>query len=373
MSGFFAWFSEKDEKGLRFWERDLFGKDRQATPVMLSELCQQIAYMMDAGVSIKDALIVLTDNPTKNRSMQINLQAALDGILGGNSLSRSLEETKYFPEFMCNMCRMGELSNDLTNVMFLLADYYGETARNREEIKSVMLYPAIVTVMMLAMILVSVLYVLPHYALMFEVSDVPLPVLTQVLLGISDLLITQWWLVLSITILVIMLPPIFLRTSTGRSWSEYVMLYIPPFSVVYRQMINLHIVQSMSLLLQSNRPLAEAVLAVSSIIQNKKVKYDLQKIVAGLQEGNDFWILISKVDYIDPIVISMARVGAETGNMAQVFNYACTYSRYRFQQMTRRLNKLVEPTITLVLGLILGMVMLSIILPTFAMTELVGY
>ena len=372
MNRFLAWFSAKDDKGLRFWERDLFGKERQASPSMLSELCQQTAYMMEAGVSIKSAMTVLADNPTKDRSMRNNLQATLDGIIEGNSLSRSLEETKYFPEFMCNMCRMAELSNNMTKVMFLLADYYGEIARNREEIKSILLYPAIVAVMMLAMILVSVLYVLPHYALMFEISDVPLPVLTQVLLEISNLLITHWWVLIPITILLIMLPVLFLRTDAGRSWLEYTMLYIPPLSVVYKQLVNLHIVQSMALLLQSNQTLADATLAVSTIIPNRKVKYDLQKVVAGLQEGNDFWILLSKIKYIDPIVISMARVGAETGNMAQVFNYASTYSRYRFQQMTRRLNKLVEPIITLVLGLILGIVMLSIILPAFAMTDLVG-
>jgi len=126
-------------------------------------------------------------------------------------------------------------------------------------------------------------------------------------------------------------------------------------------------------MLESGQPLSEAVLAVSSIIPNKQVAQDLQQVAAGLQEGASFWMLLGEVAYMDPNLINMARIGEETGNMPQVFTHASEYSRYQFKQMSLRLNKLVEPAVTLVLGLVLGLVMLSIILPTFAMTELVGY
>jgi type IV pilus assembly protein PilC len=138
-------------------------------------------------------------------------------------------------------------------------------------------------------------------------------------------------------------------------------------------MINLHIVQAMYLLLQSGQPLPDAVLAVSNITANKRIARDLQRLAAGLQEGEAFWRLLEAIPYIDPMVSSMARVGEETGNMPEVFEHAVDYSRHKVRQMSGRLNKLVEPAITLVLGLVLGLVMLSIILPAFAMTELVGY
>ncbi|MCL2421659.1 MAG: type II secretion system F family protein [Defluviitaleaceae bacterium] len=377
MSSFFQKAFEKDAKGQYFWERDIFGKDSQASPIILAELCRQMSFMLGAGVTLRIVITVLIDtytkNRRKNRRLQVSLQNVLDNIMGGSSLSQALEETGHFPTFMSSMCRIGEMSDDLPKVMALLADYYEEMARNRDEIKSALLYPAVVTVMMLAMILIAVLYVLPHYALVFAISDVPLPVLTQVLLNISDILITRWWLVTPIMVLIAMLPVAIVRTPQGRSALEWALLNIPLISTVYRQMINLQVVQALALLLQSSQPLSDAVLAVSGIIPNKRVAHDLQQVTMGLQEGTAFWVLLAKIPYMDATVISMARVGEETGNMAQVFEHASSYSRHQFRQMTRRLNKMVEPAVTLVLGLVLGLVMLSIILPTFAMTELVGY
>ena len=362
---------EKDELGQRFWERDIIAKKPQATPVILASLCRQISFMLGSGVSLKSSLMVLLHG--KKSRVQHNLQNVLDGIMSGESLSHALEKTNFFPMFMCNMCRIGEMSDNLPAVMALLADYYEEMSRNHDEIKAALLYPAIVSAMMLAMILVAVLYVLPSYAMMFEASDVPLPALTRGLLAISGVLLTRWWIVLPVTLLIIAVPIAFVRTERGRSWLEFILLYTPPVSIVYRRIVNLHILQAMSLLLQSGQPLPAAILSVSGIMPNKLVANDLQEVAAGLQEGETFWVLLANIPYIDQIVIGMARVGEETGNMAQVFEHASGYSRYQFQQMSKKLNKMVEPTVTLILGLVLALVMLSIILPTFAMTEFVGY
>ena len=357
----------------RFWERDILGRDAKASPIILAELCRQMSFMLEAGVDLKEALRVLASASSKNKASKTkvatyNLQLVLDKIMDGKSLSLALEETGYFPVFMYNMCKVGEISNNLPKVMTLLADYYGETARNREELKSALLYPAIVAVMMFAMIVMAVLFILPNYALMFEVSDVPLPVLTQVLLGISDLLITRWYAVLPVAGLVIIMPTALIRTKTGRDWYEFLLLHTP----VYKRAINLHIAQAMELMLHSGQPLTDAVLVVSSIIPNNRVQQDLRKAAAGLQEGAVFWMLIDNISYIDPIAVSMSRVGDEVGNMELVFSYICDYNRHRFKQMMGRLNKLAEPVITLVLGIVLALVMLSIIMPTFAMMEFVG-
>jgi len=349
---------KKDKNGLRFWERDLF-EDRQLSGVALAEMCRQMSFMLGAGITIRSVINVLAESSVKLRG---SLRSVMEGILRGESLSRALENTEVFPPFMCNMCRIGEMSDNLPRVMALLADYYEESARNRDEIIAALMYPAVVSVMMLGMILAAVLFVLPNYALVFAASDVPLPVLTRALLAFSDLLITRWWLVLPMAALLIAAFVYFLKTRTF----ELLMLKIS----IYRQMVSLHIVQAMALMLQSGQPLPDAVLAVSGIVSNRQISQDLQRLAMGLHEGSAFWMLLTRLPYIDPIVVSMARVGEETGDMAQAFEHAGEFCRHRFTQMSRRLNKLVEPLVTLILGFVLGLVMLSIILPTFAMTDL---
>lgn len=375
----FHFLLEKDDMGLRFWERELFRKGQKANTAALAELCRQMSFMLSAGLGLRSLMTVLAEgsgggfaykSQGKSPYMRYALRKTLDGIMRGESLSNAFESTGFFPSFMCNMCQIGEMSDDLPRVMALLADYYEESARNRDEIKAALMYPAVVSFMMLLMILMALIFVLPHYALVFMVSDVPLPFLTRALMGFSDIIMAHWYLLLPAALALIIAPAALLRTSFGRSCFEYCLLNLPPLSKVYRQMVNLHFVQAMALLLQSSQPLAEAVLAASGIIANKWVARDLQEVAAGLQGGTAFWLLLGRIAYIDPSVSSLARVGEETGNMAEVFNHALEYSRYKFGRLTKQLNKLVEPAISLVLGLVLALVMLSIILPTFAMTDL---
>ena len=366
-------FLKPDEKGQYLWEKDIFGKETKASPASMAELCRQLAFMLDAGVNFESAISAMLRSKNKDRRMKASLQIALESIIGGESLASAFERAGYFTQFMCSMCRIGEMSDNLPSVMSLLADYYEETAKNRESIRSALMYPAIVSAMMLFMIVASVVFILPQYALVFAASDVQLPFLTRALLGLSDLLITRWWIVLPIGILVIFLPSALIKSTQGRDFLEYCQLHLPPVSTVYRQIINLHIIQALSLLLDSHQHLADSVLAVADIIPNRKVSQDLQQVAAGLQEGQSFSRLIDKIPYIDPTIANMAVVGEETGNMAQAFKHASNYSRHKFNQMSMRLNKLVEPVVTLLLGLVLALVMLSIILPTFAMTEFVGF
>lgn len=346
-------------------QKEITFGNRRLPITKLAPMCKQISFMLSAGIPIKSAIDVLAKTDK-------NLQHVLEGIMRGESFSQSLKYTGRFPVFMCNMCKIGEASDNLPKVMILLANYYEETLKNREEIKSALMYPAIVAIMMIAVVMAAILYILPSYALMFEASDVPLPTLTQSLLTVSHVLAARWFLLFLGIIAIIATTIALAHTAQGKSCYQFALLHIPPFSIVYRQSINLHIIQLLSILLQSGQPLGDAVLAVSEAIPNKQVAYDLQQIAAKLQEGNAFWGLLDTVSYIDKQTVSMAQVGEETGDMATIFEHASKYSQYQFAQMSQRLNKLVEPIVTLILGLLVGLIMLSILLPTFAMTEVIG-
>ncbi|MCL1997375.1 MAG: type II secretion system F family protein [Turicibacter sp.] len=367
-----AFFLEKDRDGLRFWEREISLRrgSAKANQKYLGTLCRQMAFMLGAGISIKQIILILSEgkgNPLKSALVRVH-----ENIINGESLSSALEMTGVFPKFMCKMCRVGEKSDDLPKIMNLLANYYEDMSNNMNEIKAALMYPAIVGVMMIAMIFVAVLFVLPNYAMLFEDSDAALPFLTQALLNISDALMTYWYLILPGVMLIIIAFMLFFRMELGQRISGYIKLNMPPISTIYRQVVNLHIIQTLAILTHSAIYLPEAVLAVSEIVDNRRIEVDLRNIARKLQEGEIFSRLIGKLPYIDPIATNMARVGEETGDMAEVLEKAADYSRYQFAQMSKRINKLIEPIITVVVGLIMGIIMLAIILPSFAMTELVG-
>ena len=357
------------------WARDIFSGlslgsrigTRKATHAQIAPLCRQLSFMLKGGVSLQESLLISAKNQSKGSSLKTSLEDSLDGIMGGESLSNSLKATGFFPRFMISMCQIGEISDNLPKVMALLADYYEQSARNREEIRSALLYPVIVAVLMLAMVFAAVLFVLPNYALMFAASDVQLPIPTRVLLSLGNILMNEWWIAAPVIAALIILPIAVVRTSEGKAIFDSLLLRIP----IYRQLVSLQIIQAMALLLQSGQNLADSAITVSDIVSNVKVSRDLKKVAAGLQEGSALGGLLEDITYIDRVAIGMARVGEQTGNIAETFDHANIYSREQFSQTSKRLNKLVEPVIILILGLVLGFVMLSIMLPTFSMVDLV--
>jgi type IV pilus assembly protein PilC len=160
---------------------------------------------------------------------------------------------------------------------------------------------------------------------------------------------------------------VFFRSANGKWLASNARLT----SSIYRQGVNLRITQSLSLLLSSGQPLAEAVAACADTDENIRVRRDIRSVASGLAEGRAFWELLSEIRYIDPLFISMARVGEETGRLPLSLE-KCEQSFEHMQSFTiRRLNKLIEPAITIILGLLLGVVMLSVILPAFSLTEII--
>jgi type IV pilus assembly protein PilC len=124
-------------------------------------------------------------------------------------------------------------------------------------------------------------------------------------------------------------------------------------------------------MLSSGQQLVGAVKACAETAENLRVQRDFLAISSGLAEGRPFWELLSEIKYLDPLLINMARVGEETGRLPQSLAKCEQYFEYMQAYTIRRMNKLIEPAITIVLGVLLGIVMLSVILPAFSLTEII--
>ena len=359
---------------LHFLTQDIRLPFKKTAPARtLEEATQLMAFLLRAGVSPTDMLEVLATDGARNgaasaHSLRPYFRQVWEYVAAGQTLSAALERSGHFPPFMCDMCRIGELSGNLPQVTAHLSGYYGQLARTREALVAALLYPAMVAVLMLALMAVAVLYVLPQYALAFAAAGVPLPGLTQGLLGVSHALSRpQFWLVAGLAAVGVAAGGYGLRRRNvmGTWW-----LYAPGIRAVYRTVLNLHVVEALCLLLQGGMPLSQALKATADVVRNKKARHDIQRVAAGLAQGQVFWESMASLPYIDGVVVRMARIGEETGDMAQALLHARDYMRHRFQLQAAGLNKAVGPLITLVLGGILAVVMLSILLPVFGMMDL---
>jgi len=320
---------------------------------------------LKAGIPIKSALSIVSEQmPGRGFGKQLpKINAA---VQQGDSFSSAIKASGAFPSFFCGSISIGEATAKLPQVMEQLADFYDEQAQTKDELTAALVYPVAVSILMIGVIVLAVAFVLPGYSRIFDATGAPLPTLTRGLLQISDFLTTNvFWL--SIGTLVTLLVMIFLfRTKKIQGLIGRITLRIP----LIKQGVNFRLAQALHLLLSAGLPVSQALPLTEDVMDNLQVRRDINRISAELNTGKSFWEALGEVKYIDPLLVGLARIGEETGNMSQTIEQCQDYYSQGYRRAIKRINKLVEPMITLILGIGLGIIMLAVILPTFELATI---
>lgn len=356
--------SVQNRRGVSVWHMnvsDVIFRKAEKVPLRdLAVFCRKTAFLLDAGLPIKTIMLVLAKQTT-GRVLGLVILDLHRMVMQGESFSNALRDTGGFPEFMCGYIAIGENTARLPEVFARIADFYEARVQTEEELAAAMMYPVAVALMMLGVIVMAVTFVLPGYSRIFDASGVALPPPTAALLFVSDFIAANTLVVFGGFFALVFAVLFFLRSEKGRTLSAYTKLKIP----IQRQNINRNITQAISFLLASGIGVSEAVLMCGDIVDNSMVKKDLQKISAQIKSGRAFCEALQDVSYLNPLLAGLAKVGEETGSLPQTMEKCNVYFETAYKHSIRRLNKLIEPVITLVLGIILATVMLAIILPTF--------
>jgi type IV pilus assembly protein PilC len=208
--------------------------------------------------------------------------------------------------------------------------------------------------------------VLPGYERVFIASGVSIPFFTRVLLNASRFLIGRRWVMGAAAFTFIIFIYAFMRCVPGRWLISRVRLSFP----LYRLNVNLRFTQSLSLLLSSGLSVTEAMPRCADAAYNAVAARCLRGVARALHEGRSLGEALSEHRFIDPLVVEMADIGERTGRLAQTVAQCKNIFIGEYSRSVKRLNKLIEPLITAVLGFVLGMVMLAVILPAFSLTEI---
>jgi len=212
----------------------------------------------------------------------------------------------------------------------------------------------------------AITFVLPGYSSIFAATDTPLPALTYGLIRFSGFITSNAVFVVVGLITFPFIVYMLLRSRHGREMVAAIELCLP----LARLGINFRLTQALYLLLSAGLPVSQALPFTEDIMSNVQVRRDISKISAQMGAGKPFWENLDKVKYIDSLLVGMVRVGEETGSLPETIEKSQIYYLREYKQSLRRLNKLVEPIITLVLGIGLGVIMLAVILPTFELATI---
>ena len=362
-------FSSEETGGLLSREIRLPWQRKKVPQRDLLIFTQELSTLVKAGLTLDRSLSVLSDL-TENDYLAEVVRELLSEIRGGKALSDALSAyPQVFPKVYVNMVRAGEVGGALDQILERLEAYLEGADELRSYLISSMIYPCILIVVAIGSIIVMMTVVIPQFADIFENAGAPVPLPMQVLLVLSGFMTGFWWLIL----LLIGGGGYWiysrLRTEEGRLKWDRQLLKLPVFGPVLQKLEVSRFSRTLGTLLQSSVPLIQSINLVKEIVENQAIASTMESIKSGVKKGEGLTRPIREAEIFPPFALHLLAVGEETGRLDDMLvQIADSYDR-DLKRSLQRLVALLEPAIILVMGLIIGVMVVSMLYSIFSIND----
>ena len=324
---------------------------------------------LDSGLAIDKAL-ELEAKSYSGTIEQDFLLDIVDQVRQGGALSRALQQyPDYFTPLQTGIIHVGEETDSLTDSLGLLASLSHDLIEFRQKIKSALIYPAVLSAVMFISILVLFGLVVPKFKSMFEGMGVEINGITYLVVSISDVLTQHYQILMLLVALIILLSGSMLKAIRSRSvWGKY-LLRVPLIGQMIQQ-YNLYLVSMiMQVLMTKKITVIRALEYLKSALGNRVYKNQIEQMTRKISRGHSLKSSLNRDLFTDHFIY-IVTVGEETGNLADAF---AKLSRYYYKQLDLRIKLLmtyIEPAIILLLGLIVGVIVVSMLQAILSINEL---
>ncbi len=331
---------------------------------------QQLGALLEAGLPLDRSLSILTD-VTEKTGMKEIIRDILSNIQKGNSISDSLaRHQKVFPPIYTNMVKAGEAGGVLEPIIARLAEYLENSQRIKEEIRSALIYPAILTFVGGGAVTFLLTFVIPKFTQIFKEMGQNLPVPTVILLSISNGLRGYWWLLLGIIIITVLGLVKFLKTEAGRSWWDASLLKVPLLGDLVQKTAVSRFARTLGTLLNSGVPILQALNIVKESIGNNVIANGVSTIREDVKRGKGIAKPLKDSGVFPPLAVHMMVVGEETGKLDEMLIKVADRYDSETRIAIKRLLSLLEPGMILFMGLLVGFIIVAILLAIFSVNEM---
>jgi len=345
-----------------------FGRQRVRHRDLLV-LTQELAALSSAGLPLDRSLATLAelaDNPELKRIVSEVLHA----VQGGKSLAEALAQHRVFPPLYVNMIRAGEVGGFLDTVLQRLTEYLESAQELRDEVRSALTYPVLLTGAMGLSVTVLLVYVLPKFSALFTDMGRALPLQARIVLGFSDLLRAYWWALLGTVGAVVGAVRYSIRTPRGRySWDAW-RLRMWLLGPLLRKMEVARVARTLGTLLKSGVPMLQALGIVKEIVGNQVISRALGEVEIGVREGAGVADPLARSGVMPALAIQMIAVGEETGRLDELLLRVADHFDREVRVQVQQFTRLLEPVLILVMGLGIGFIVISMLSAIFSVNDL---
>ncbi|MBP6926171.1 MAG: type II secretion system F family protein [Candidatus Pacebacteria bacterium] len=349
----------EEETGLG---RDIFTHVPQKDIVILS---RQISTLFEAQVSALKAFSMLAAN-AENKTLRRIVTQVVDDLQAGQSISGALaKHPEVFTDFYTNMVKAGEESGTLTKTFSYLADYLDRQYELTSKTRNALIYPAFVIVVFIAVMVLMMVMVIPKLSEIILESGQDIPVYTRIVIGISNFFVDYGIFILIAVILVAVYGVIVSRRPAGKLYLDRVRLSIPIFGKLYQKLFLSRIADNLDTMISSGIPIVHAIEITSSVVGSQVYSQIMTNTAEAVKGGSALSDALAREPLIPPIMVQMMRTGEETGSLGQILRTMAHFYKREVDDIVDTLVSLIEPIMIVVLGLGVGILLSSILVPIY--------
>ncbi|MEO5635183.1 MAG: type II secretion system F family protein [Candidatus Paceibacterota bacterium] len=328
-------------------------------------LSRQIATLFEAQVSALKAFSMLAAN-TENKLLSRKLTQVCDDLQGGVSISGSLaRHPEVFSDFYVNMVKVGEETGKLNQTFQHLADYLDRQYSLTTKTKNALIYPAFVIFTFFVVMTLMFVVVIPKLSAILIDSGQEIPLYTKIVIGISNLFVHYGFFFLIFLILFGAWLWRLASTEKGKIYLDGVRLSTPAIGILYKKLYLSRITDNLDTMLSSGVPIVRAIDISSQVVGSRLYKAILKEVADGVKSGLALSVAFSKHKEIPNILIQMVAIGEETGSLGSILKTLTDFYRREVDGAVDTLVGLIEPVMIVVLGLGVGILLVSVLMPIY--------
>ena len=317
--------------------------------------CRQMSSILDAGISITEALDILAEQ-TEKKQLREAVETTRDNVAKGELLSDAMRQAgDVFPSILISLVQTGEESGSIAHSFERMAVHFEKQAKLSGLVKKAMVYPAVILVVAFAAVMVMSIVVIPQFADLFDSMGAELPLITRAVMGFSHFVIHRWYILLVLIIAIVGGLKYYLSTDNGQHVWGRILLKIPVFGDLSAK--------------NASADFARGLEITAAAMKNVLFRDVLLEVKKDVEQGQPMSNMLKETGVFPPMVGNMVRIGEEAGSVDAMLEKIADYYEDEVEMAIEALTAVMEPLIIVVLGVVVGIIVLAIYMPLVSLYQ----
>ena len=336
----------------------------------LAIFTRELATLLKAEIPLDETLRICAEQST-SRKLKLFCESILDKVVAGSSLAKALANSEAkLPTYYCSLVEVGEVSGALGNVFGELAKFIEHIDEVKSKLRSALIYPVMLLLLSLGAIIFIATFLIPTLLPIFEDSGAPTPFFIDLVLGLN-LLVTIYWLPLSLGLaLSIFAMMMAFRLPTSRFIIDKFLLKTPIVGKLIIQSETGRLSRSLAILLKQGITLVHALGILKNVANNQLLKHNIESSLETIKEGEKLHKAFNKIDVFPDLMKRLVKVGEETGRLDDMLFHTAHIYETQFQRSISSILTWFTPVVTLIMGVGIGGLMISVMTAILSVNEI---